>query len=140
MTLRFDPPPNQAMRYALWVDQTDQYFNGPVFRTYRRLGDAKNGYHSVWGDKAAKILENVNGAWYVLFDIPKGTKPADVPWRRMVHTYYGERNKAVPMTRDEYAAFRLAVADEEQSQAQSNMFDGLLRVPPLRDRENARTS
>lgn len=137
MTLRFEPPPGETMRWALYVNHDgDRYFSGSAFRTYRRLGDAKTAYHSVYGSKGAKILENVNGRWYTLYDVAPGTKPDDLPWYRKVHTYYGERNRPVPMTRDEYADFRLAVEREERSLAM-NMFDGL-SIPPLRDRENAR--
>jgi hypothetical protein len=110
MTLRFDPP-KDAGRYALYLEGASGK-NG--FRTYSELGHAKNAYHFRGHRRAAKILENVDGKWYVLFDIRQGT--LDLPWfKETIGWYNRERKVAKPMTRDEYAEWRLAVERESKS-------------------------
>jgi hypothetical protein len=112
MTLRFDPP-KQAGRYALYVEGAGAK-NG--FRVYDELGHAKNAYHFRSHRGAAKILENVDGKWYVLFDIPKGLSYKELPWVKEIVGWYDRGRKvAKPMTRDEYAEWRLAVERERMS-------------------------
>jgi hypothetical protein len=111
MSLRFDPP-KQVARYALFVD----HGNGKgFFKTYNELGFAKMalGHHNYGMSHDAKILENVEGQWYVLFDIKKGTERTALPWYKEMTGWYSRGRKvAKPMTRDEYAEWRLAVERE----------------------------
>lgn len=110
MSLKFNPP-KQVARYALFVDHGE---GRGFFKTYDELGYAKIavGHHR---SHDAKILENVEGDWYVLFDIPKGTDRNNLPWKKKRTSWYyrnEERKVAKPMTRDEYAEWRLAVERE----------------------------
>lgn len=115
MTLRFEPP-KQVARYALFVDY-DGSGRG-YFKTYNDLRHAKIAYryHNYSGRYNAKILEMVAGEWYVLYDIKAGTELRDLPWYKEVNegwrTGYRKTKKAVPMTRDEYADWRVAVEHE----------------------------
>ena len=112
MSLKFNPP-KQVARYALWLSKASAKY---AFRTYTTLGDAKNAYHFRGHRQDAKILENVDGQWYVLHDIPAGTEYKELPWVKKVQhgwrSNYDINRKAVPMTRDEYAEWRLAVERE----------------------------
>lgn len=112
MTLKFNPP-KQVARYALWLSNASAKY---TFRTYNTLGDAKNAYHFRGYRQDAKILENVDGQWYVLHDIPAGTPRNELPWYKEVqggyYSNYRTSKKAVPMTREEYAEWRLAVERE----------------------------
>lgn len=116
MSLKFVPPKESA-RYALFVENK----NGRgYFKVYNDLGSAKNAHrHRNWGTRDnAKILENVNGEWYVLHDIKAGTEYNDLPWVKEMDRYpwYSSRNekihRAKPMTREEYADWRIAVERE----------------------------
>ena len=113
-TLKFNPPKTVA-RYALFVD----HGNGQgFFKTYNDLGIAKvaHSHRNYGGRYAAKILENVEGQWYVLHDIKAGTTYENLPWVKETQggywTGYNKRKKAIPMTRDEYAEWRVAVERE----------------------------
>lgn len=112
MVLKFNPP-KQVARYALYVGTESR---GKLY-TYDDLGSAKNSYHHKYTNvSGAKILENVEGNWYVLYDIPSGTKYKDLPWVKEVEGG-GWRSSykidtAKPMTRDEYAEWRLQVERE----------------------------
>lgn len=116
MSLRFVPP-KQVARYALFIDHGNG--NG-FFKTYNDVGHAKSAYRfRNWsGRNAAKILEMVDGEWYTLFDIPAGTDRSNLPWVKEVtrHDWYTNRDqtrkKAVPMTREEYAEWRVKVERE----------------------------
>jgi hypothetical protein len=113
MTLKFNPP-KQVARYALFVDHGQ---GRGAFKIYNDLGSVKNAYRFAGhGRYDVKILENVAGEWYTLFDIPKGTAYADLPWVKEVRTggWYANRlvKRAVPMTREEYAEWRLQVERE----------------------------
>ena len=113
MSLKFTPP-KQVAKYALFVDKGDGRGH---FKVYNDLGYAKSSYHH-WGKRAAKILENVDGEWYVLFDIPKGTEYKNLPWVKETESrYYYSRGqktpRAVPMTREEYAEWRIKVEYEK---------------------------
>jgi len=116
MTLRFDPP-RQVAKYALFVD----HGNGRgFFKPYDDLGSAKNAHrwHNYNNRNNAKILENVDGNWYTLHEVKAGTSQNDLPWYKEVDRYpwYSSRSekirKAVPMTREEYAEWRVAVERE----------------------------
>ncbi len=111
MSLKFDPP-KQVARYALFVDHR----NGRgFFKTYNNLGSAKiahtaRNYRTTYD---AKILENVDGSWYVLHDVRAGTSYNDLPWVKEVSSWrFTPYKKAVPMTREEYADWRVAVERE----------------------------
>lgn len=114
MTLKFTPP-RLVNRYALFVD----YGNGNgSLKLYGDLGGAKNAWYHQGRRSDSKILENVSGDWYVLFDIPAGTDRNNPPWYKEI-SKYSWRNRgestytaAKPMTRDEYAEWRIAVEHE----------------------------
>lgn len=112
MALKFVPPKELA-RYAMFVD----YGNGKGrFKPYDDLGSAKNAWHHVSGRYSGKILEFVDGDWYTLYDIPAGTTYKNLPWVKEVeaggwHNPYKD-NRAKPMTREEYAEWRIKVEYE----------------------------
>jgi hypothetical protein len=118
-TLKFTPPPAQG-RYALFVGESDD--NGTL-RVYNDLGHAKNAVHHTYRAKVAKILERVGDAWYVLYEVPEGatgygSDKSSLPWYKELYWTYGERKKKVakPMTREEYAEWRLKVAEEQRAE------------------------
>lgn len=95
------------------------------FKTYDNVGSAKVAFrhqnHMSWRQKpqyAGKILEMIDGEWFVLYDIPKNSDR--LPWEKEVESYsydrgYGRTEKnwrSVPMTRDEYGEFRARVERE----------------------------
>lgn len=120
MTLKFNPPRTVA-KYALFVDKG----NGKgTFKAFDDLGWAKlswryNTYanYSDGSQYDAKIVENVDGEWYVLFDIPKGTSYKNRPWAKEAVSRWSGKSygytRAVPMSKEEYADFRVAVAREQ---------------------------
>jgi hypothetical protein len=122
-SLKFDPPARIG-QYAVYYGPEFEGGQGD-FRIYRDLGAAKCSWHHVakgWSKgsrREAKILENVEGEWYVLYDVPKGTDAEDLPWYKTVSNYsYGRwddtriRKAAKPMTREEYAEWRVKVERE----------------------------
>lgn len=70
------------------------------------------------------IAQLVDGEWYVLHEVPQGTAYADLPWVKTIEKKnwsYGQKQyitstktKAVPMTREEYAEWRVAVELERR--------------------------
>jgi hypothetical protein len=112
MTLKFAPPKTVA-KYALFTEQKDS--GRTSFKSYDNLGSAKNAYHAKY-NVDAKILESVDGEWFVLYDIPAKTDYNDLPWVREVprswRYKYSTVKRAVPMTREEYAEWRLKVERE----------------------------
>lgn len=124
MSLKFVPPKNVSRyAYAVEYDQSQTRFD-----TFNDLGSCKNSLqHKIRyrdGDfKAAHVLENVEGEWYVLHTIGKNDQ--HMPWQKDVETG-GWRTrytvkKAVPMTRDEYAEWRLQV-EHERIAAGKNVY------------------
>lgn len=115
MPLRFEPP-KQVARYALFID----HGNGRgFFKTYNDLGPLKNAYRRRNGRIArdnAKILEMVQGEWYTLHEVVAGTEYGNLPWVKEVNAggWYDTRlvRKSQPMTRDEYADWRIKVERE----------------------------
>lgn len=153
MTYLFVPPKEDAKglpRYA-------SYVVGAGMKTHGRLVDAKNswrnrGWQYSGGDpdgttyqtrrgkyvtKSAFILENVDGRWYVLYEIRPGLTEEELPWykeymvgswndqlytdyiktddfyqKRIASGEYKIVKKPTPMTRDEYVEWRLAVERE----------------------------
>lgn len=108
--LRYIPPPNAA-RYALAREN--------YFKTYNTVSAAKLGvYHLRWprnGTDSTYILERVRDAWFVLYEVTSGMDKADYPWKAAARTtlhYLRDTNKAVPMSADDYATWRLAVERE----------------------------
>ena len=131
MTLKFEPPKenSEQFKYATYVEG----YGG--FRVHRSLGAAKQvfqGRAGAYGRShpnrlAFKILHLVDGNWYVLYDIPAGTKKEDLPWFKEVTDYRYERavsgewkrvettsKVAKPISREEYADFRVAVELERR--------------------------
>lgn len=129
MSLRFVPPPKVA-RYATY---TDAY----GMRLFNDLGSAKYsarnqmGSYSWTGDNDNAradgfILELVDGEWYKLYEIKKGER---LPWMKEVEVwgsnFISDRRKemrAVPMTREEYANWRLAIERERILTAAHNQL------------------
>jgi hypothetical protein len=122
MGLKFTPPKNIA-RYAYAIE----YENSQAkFQTYDDLGSVKNAVqHAIRYDfKAAYILENVDGDWYVLHTYKKGDE--HFPWQKEVeiggwHSRY-KVWRAVPMTREEYAEWRVRVERERVENEVKNTF------------------
>lgn len=158
MTLKFTPPPEEAKNLPRYAS----YVVGSGMKLHGRVGDAKNSFNNrgwryvdtgqtedVYGrtrpirkrvSKHAFILENVDGTWYVLYEIPEGTERANLPWYKdyyadyqfgynsCIYTeymkesaYYQKRladgsakieRRQFPMTTDEYVTWRLAVERE----------------------------
>jgi hypothetical protein len=122
MTLKVIPP-KAAGRYALLVQYKDN--RAAFFKTYDDLGSAKNVFHhKTWGFEKAHILENVEGDWYALHTM----LPTDEhkPWESESSSwsYSYMRWRAKPMTRDEYAKWRVAVERErlEEKYAKERAF------------------
>lgn len=109
--LKFTPPPTVS-RYAL-------YHDGEL-KTYNHLGSAKNAYRHLYNPQNVKILERVGDQWFILYDVPDGRLHTDeVPWVKKVDIYrYGRYEsdfpRAIPMTRDEYADWRVKVELERR--------------------------
>jgi hypothetical protein len=106
-------PPKEVASYAV--------YKGGQFKVYDTLSAAKQriSWDRGWHKPAAQILEMVNGNWYVLYDVPEDTAYADLPWVKLVG--HGWRRdgyeRAVPMTRNEYAEWRVAVEREQIAKA-----------------------
>lgn len=130
MALKFVPPPNQALRFAVYrapattgvglSSLLESLHDKGTFVQYATLGSAKSAYYRRFGGSRAaaeiKILELIDGDWYVLHTVPPRTTRKNLPW--MKPSYYSyEGVKARPMTRDEYAAFRLSVERERIAEA-----------------------
>lgn len=122
MGLKFVPPKNVARyAYAVEYDKSQTKFD-----TYDNIGAAKNALqhklsYSYGNDfKGAYLLENVDGEWFVLHTITREIRDSGrMPWQKEVEAG-GWRNsykiwRAVPMTRDEYAEWRLQVERERTS-------------------------
>lgn len=125
MTLKFTPP-KATGRYALFVDYGN---DRGLFKTFDELGSAKLSWRHHASYDAAKILELVEGEWFTLFDIPAKTEYANLPWVKDVNqswrAHYRTTKRAVPMTRDEYAEWRLAVERERvQSKLHKRLTEG----------------
>lgn len=119
--LRFVPPKLLA-KYAVFID----HGNGRgFFRTYDLIGSAKYSFRnhngpSRWGSSGGthypgKILELIDGEWFVLYDVPKGTE--HLPWEKDFGSdsqWYTRRTgwHTVPMTREEYGDWRAKVERE----------------------------
>lgn len=156
-SLLFVPPKEDAKN----LPRYGSYVVGSGLKVHGRLVDAKNswrnrGWTSIvnpdwkesdgWQDRRKKvtlhafILENVNGRWYTLYEIPAGIEETDLPWYKeylrgpygdVLYTEYyktseyyqnqiasGYRSivkKVTPMSRDEYVEWRLAIQREELS-------------------------
>jgi len=121
MTLKFTPPKDLTRRYAIYIPRRNRFIQ------YLTLGNAKTGFYAHgWGSGSdactygpGKILELVDGEWYTLFDIPTSVVRDKLPWRKDVKTYSWHKsstNRAVQMTREEYADWRLAVFREQNPQ------------------------
>lgn len=121
--MKFTPPPNQSYRYAVWTNN-----NRSGFKVYSNLGAAKQAleartdvyYRDSKTRVDSKILEMVDGEWFVLFEVPVGTSKEEMPWKKEVRknrwsfTDKSTFKKAVPMTREEYAQWRVEVELEKR--------------------------
>ncbi len=111
MSLEFTPPQDSST-YALYV-------NGGRIKLYDKVGIAKMAYsikYARYRRPGGKILQSIDGKWYTLYDIAEGVGYADLPWIKKVGNRYSYSNegypKAVQMTRDEYAEWRVTVEKE----------------------------
>ena len=130
--LKFIPPRKHKLpRYA-------SYGNG-VMKTHVSVGAAKQSLsHRVetykgWGE--GFILELVDGEWFILYHVKDGTATDDLPWKKRFwyrgYGYYGSSRYfvkptwigesdletatiSVPMTKDEYAEWRVKVELEKR--------------------------
>lgn len=111
MSLKFNPP-KQVARYALFT--YGEVPNQGTFKVYNDLGSVKNAAHQKLRWSNVKILENIDGDWYQLHTVEKGTAYGDLPWVKEIgYSWRGSpRKRAVPMSRDEYAEWRVAVERE----------------------------
>jgi hypothetical protein len=120
MTLKFVPP-RSINRYALFVDRGRR-----PLAAYDDLAHAKGAWHvRARRYYDAKILENVEGQWYVLYDLPKGLERA--PWYKEIEVgRWNNRRmawRAKPMTRDEYADWRIKVERERNQEQLAALFN-----------------
>lgn len=133
--LKFIPPVDKTPRYAS--------FTGGTMKVHTKVGHAKQSLRNrsyrydsqlrkaVWNE--GFILQQVDGTWYILYYVPEGTEFEDLPW---VHPqwvrhgqYYSDRRwdeptyrpeeykknyVSRPMTRDEYADWRVKVELERR--------------------------
>lgn len=115
--VKFDPPADTA-RYAVYFE------SGNRFEVVSSLAVAKIKFHG-WGrPRKGKILENVGGEWFILFEIEAADTTRDLPWYKEVKRWrnrywntelgrydagYQTMKIARPMTRDEYAEWRVNV-------------------------------
>jgi hypothetical protein len=158
-TLKFDPPREEAKKLPRYAS-----YAAGIMKTHGGIGFAKNSLNNrmwrhkdtdevigeTWDGKPryrtirvttyAAILENVEGTWYVLYEIPEGTVRDDLPWMADAYRFYGRiervteffRNNAYyqkkveageitifrhafPMSTDEYVQWRIAVERERVS-------------------------
>lgn len=142
MTLKFVPPKEQKLpRYASYgggvmkthteVGHAKQSLGHRS--TYRGDGEPGQHYYSrpvLWHE--GFILELVDGEWFTLYHVEEGTNDEDLPWKKeswVDHRYgwsrqfvkptyrpedYSRQVVSVPMSRDEYAAWRVAVELEKR--------------------------
>lgn len=158
--LKFVPPKEEAKKLPKYAS----YVVGSGMKLHGRLGDAKNSFSKrgwTWEDTGKTeevygctrpvrrrvtlhsfILENVDGEWFVLYEIPAGTKADELPWMKEYyadyqHGYYSGlytdsmknssycqkkladgtakiEKRPYPMTTDEYVAWRIAVELERR--------------------------
>lgn len=158
MTLAFVPPKEEAKGLPRWAS----YVVGDGMKTHSGVAWAKLSFNNRgWtrgvnpdfkeGDpfwkkyktvtKQAFILENVDGKWYILHEIPAGLTHEELPWMKKYyhdtkHTWdtrwyrldeastyvlknmeerpddFKYEHRSTAMTRDEYVAWRLAVERE----------------------------
>jgi hypothetical protein len=127
VTLKFNPP-KPIGRYALYIERS---YGDPHFKVFSSLGNLKNSFnyqvmsYSSETRANSKILENINGDWYVLYDVPVGTKNDELPWMKTSYRVYKhgywhtvstsddpnahKMVNSAPMTKDEYADWRVRV-------------------------------
>ena len=148
MSLKFNPPREEQKKLPRYAS-----YAAGVMKTHSSIGHAKNSLNNrMWswtgsrenGDRQrvttyAALLENVNGQWYTLYDIPEGTTRENLPWMKEYYydgygtwslvtdyhkssKYYQDKfssgqyrvmKRPASMTRDEYVEWRLAVAREQ---------------------------
>lgn len=111
MTLKFTPPSGSG-RYGVAY--------GQHFQVYNDLAYAK----IAWHHRRRRmhdfiIVERVGDAWYELYRVRPSVQVAtELPWYGDVYSIYGRsRRAAKPMTREEYAEWRVAVELERLAEA-----------------------
>lgn len=155
--LKFTPPKEerQAYRYASYAGGEMKLHGGIGFaknslnnRMWTRVNteevvrkdyEGKDVYGSKLVTKHAFLLENVDGEWFVLYEIKPGLTRNELPWMKEyfygyyrwteLTSYYRENKyyaqkiqngeyptqwRATPMSTDEYVAWRLAVELERR--------------------------
>lgn len=139
--LKFIPPKEDAVNLPRYAS----YVVGAGMKTHVRLSDAKNSWRNRgWTHKDRKyvtrhafILENVEGEWFVLYEIPEGITETELPWYKEFYkdqwgyspyddyhqknSYYQRKlesgdarivKRPTTMSTDEYVQWRLAVEKE----------------------------
>lgn len=157
MSLEFIPPKEEAKdspRYASYVVGSGMKPHGGVGHAknswnnrgweYVETGEITESYGRMYPErkrvtKHGFILENVNGKWYVLYEIKPGLTKDELPWMREYikdgwswrpytdymknSKYYQEKitegtwriaKKSTPMSREEYVAWRIKVELESR--------------------------
>lgn len=166
--IKFNPPEEEAKklpRYASYAAGEMKTHGGIGFaknslnnRMWKRkdtdevVGENYDGsprYRTIAVTTYAAILENIDGTWYVLYEIPEGTTRDNLPWMDDAYRSYGRINRAddwfrnhayyqkkvadgeitifryaFPMTTDEYVNWRLAVERERVSGSFPTTFRG----------------
>lgn len=139
MTLKFNRPETVQPRYALYTEDAN---GNPVyyraFKTSNNLAALKGlvsrGLYGGTTYHAHKILEFIDGDWYVLYDVPRGIGYKDLPWVSETESWsyaFGTRKiaRARVMTTEEYLKFRLSVLLEKFDES-DDLYD---TVEELRD-------
>ena len=79
------PAPPPAPEWATYIPTRS---TKSAFVVHKRLGDAKNALNAAcydWSDGARgdmQLLRWTGGEWVVTYDIKKGTRATDLPWRK----------------------------------------------------------
>jgi len=140
LTLKFIPPKEEAQSFPRYASYGSGQLktHGTLSGARNSLHNRTAPYGWSWKDdakwKQGFILENVEGEWYVLYHVEEGATRDSLPWMKKVwkHKQYGWKYDhdpssnssfhkaenyeveyvATAMSKDEYAAWRVAVERE----------------------------
>lgn len=130
MTLKFLVPPTEQYNFGVWTE-------GGGFRAHRNSGSAKQSamartglhpWNRTTGTTYSRVVitQLVNGEWYTVYDVPKGTVYNGLPWikEEKIHKgyegapsykpIYSTVHRSRPMDKEEYAEWRIAVELERR--------------------------
>lgn len=120
MTLRFVPPP-EVDKYGVYIEGRGLTIHGTIGGAKGRIRNATGGWSAKHNAeyRGALLLKNIDGDWFILYDVKKGEQ---YPWIKEVKSYswpnWGKsttEKRAVPMTNEEYAEWRLKVEEERRA-------------------------